>query len=425
MGRGYAVTEPTVPGHEAGAEEFRLELDEIARRGAQRMLKDMLEAEMTAFVDRHQDDVDDSGRRHVVRNGHLPEREVLTGAGPLKVSQPRARDRRGSSNPEAVTFTSKILPPYLRRSKNVDELIPWLYLKGISTGDFQSALESLVGPDAGGLSATTVTRLTSAWVDEQREWSRRDLSDCEYAYFWADGVYFTIRLGDDDRQCILVLMGATKDGKKELIAVHDGYRESEQSWSEILLDLKQRGLSVAPKIAVGDGALGFWAALRKVFPSTREQRCWVHKTANVLNKLPRSVQPKAKADLHEIWMSETAKDANKAFDNFIEKYEAKYSGAVTCLEKDRDVLLTFYDFPAEHWVHLRTTNPIESTFATVRLRHRRTKGSGSRNACLAMVFKLASVAQKKWRRLNGPQLVLKVVEGYRFQDGIMQERDAA
>lgn len=419
------MTEKKVPGLDVESEGFRLELDEIARRGAQRMLKDMLEAEVRDFLDRHSDAVDTAGRRLVVGNGHLPEREVLTGAGPLKVSQPRVRDRRGASDPDAVSFTSQILPPYLRRSKNVDELIPWLYLKGISTGDFQEALQSLVGPDAAGLSATTITRLTSAWVEEHREWSRRDLSECQYVYLWADGINFNIRLGEDDRQCILVLMGATKDGTKELIAVHDGYRESEQSWSEILLDLKQRGLAVAPKIAVGDGALGFWTSLRKIFPSTREQRCWVHKTANVLNKLPRSVQPKAKADLHEIWMAETAEAANKAFDHFIEKYEAKYAAAVRCLEKDRDVLLTFYDFPAEHWVHLRTTNPIESTFATVRLRHRRTKGSGSRNACLAMVFKLASVAQKKWRRLNGPQLVLKVVEGYRFQDGIMQERDAA
>lgn len=419
------MTADTIAGREVGAEDFRVTLDEIARRGAQRMLRDMLEAEVLDFVERHKEDVDESGRRHVVRNGHLPEREVLTGVGPLAVSQPRARDRRGASHPEAVTFTSRILPPYLRRSKNVDELIPWLYLKGVSSGGFQEALASLVGPDVGGLSATTVTRLTSAWVEEQREWSRRDLSDCEYVYLWADGVYFNIRLGDDDRQCILVLMGATKEGKKELIAVHDGFRESEQSWSEILLDLKHRGLKGVPKLAVGDGALGFWAALRKVFPGTREQRCWVHKTANVLNKMPRSLQPRAKADLHEIWMSETMKDAEKAFDVFVSKYEAKYPGAVGCLVKDRDVLLEFYNFPADHWIHLRTTNPVESTFATVRLRHRRTKGSGSRSACLAMVFKLAAVAEKSWRRLNGYQLITKLLEGYRFKDGIIQERDAA
>ena len=389
------------------------------------MLKDTLEAEVKAFVERHRDQVDESGRRYVVRNGQLPDREILTGVGPLQVSQPRARDRRGTSHPDSVTFSSKILPPYLRRSKNMDELIPWLYLKGISTGDFQEALKSLVGPEAGGLSATTITRLTSTWVEEHREWSRRDLSDREYVYIWADGVYFNIRLGNDDRQCILVLMGATKDGKKELIAVYDGYRESEQSWSEILLDLKNRGLRAAPKLAIGDGALGFWAALRKVFPSTCEQRCWVHKTANVLNKMPRSLQPKAKADLHEIWMSETKDGANKAFDLFVNKYEAKYPGAVACLVKDRDMLLEFYNFPADHWTHLRTTNPVESTFATVRLRQRRTKGCGSRNASLAMVFKLASVAQQNWRRLNGHQLITRLVEGYEFKDGIMQERDAA
>jgi transposase-like protein len=419
------VTERTVAGPEPKAEDFRLELDEIARRGAQEMLKDMLEAEVQHFIERNKDDVDESGHRHVVRNGHLPERDVLTGVGPLNVAQPRARDRRGVSHPDSVSFSSKILPPYLRRSKNMDELIPWLYLKGISTGDFQEALGSLLGPEASGLSATTITRLTSSWVEEHQEWSRRDLSTSEYVYIWADGVYFNIRLGNDDRQCILVLMGATRDGKKELLAVQDGYRESEQSWSEILLDLKHRGLRAAPKLAVGDGALGFWAALRKVFSGTREQRCWVHKTANILNKMPRSLQPKAKADLHEIWMSETKKAASKAFDLFVSKYEAKYAGAVACLVKDRDVLLEFYNFPADHWTHLRTTNPVESTFATVRLRHRRTKGSGSRNACLAMVFKLASVAQKNWRRLNGHQLINKPVEGYRFEDGIMQERDAA
>lgn len=419
------MTDRTVAGPAPGAEDFRLELDEIARQGAQKMLRDMLEAEVQHFIERNADSVDESGHRHVVRNGHLPERDVLTGVGPLKVAQPRARDRRGVSHPNSVSFTPKILPPYLRRSKNMDELIPWLYLKGISTGGFQEALTSLVGADAGGLSATTVTRLTASWVDEHREWSKRDLSEKEYVYIWADGVYFNIRLGGDDRQCILVLMGATKDGKKELLAVHDGYRESEQSWSEILVELKHRGLQSAPKMAVGDGALGFWAALRRVFPETREQRCWVHKTANILNKLPRSIQPKAKSDLHEIWMSETKKDADKAFDLFVTKYDAKYPGAVKCLVKDRDVLMAFYDFPAEHWIHLRTTNPIESTFATVRLRHRRTKGSGSRSACLAMVFKLASIAERTWRRLNGHQLIIKLMEGYRFEDGIMQERGAA
>lgn len=419
------MTEERVPVSSRVAESFRVELDEIARRGARSMLSAMLEAEVGEFLERNKEIKDAAGRRQVVRNGRMPEREVLTGVGALTVEQPRVRDRRGAHHPESIRFSSKILPPYLRRSKNMDDLIPWLYLRGVSSGDFQNALGSLVGPEASGLSAATVTRLTSAWVEEHREWSRRDLSDREYVYLWADGVYFNIRLGDDDRQCILVLMGATKDGKKELVAVHDGYRESEQSWSEILLDLKHRGLKNGPKLAIGDGALGFWAALRKVFPGTREQRCWVHKTANVLNKLPRSVQPKAKADLHEIWMSETESQAQKAFDQFASKYEAKYAAAVACLVKDREVLLEFYRFPAEHWIHLRTTNPVESTFATVRLRHRKTKGSGSRAACLAMVFKLACVAQANWRRLNGQQFLAKLIEGFKFKDGIMQERDAA
>lgn len=403
---------------------MRSALDELVHAGAQKMLKTALEAEVAAFVSRFEDVVDENGHRQVVRNGHLPEREVMTGAGQLKVAQPRVRDRRGADDANAITFTSKILPPYLRRSKTMDELLPWLYLRGISTGDFQQALEALVGPDAKGLSAATITRLTSAWADEQEAWSRRDLTGKEYVYFWADGVYFNIRL-EEERQCILLLMGATNDGRKELIGLLDGYRESEQSWRELMTDLKARDLKAAPKVAVGDGALGFWAALRKVFPTTREQRCWVHKTANVLNKLPRSIQSKAKSDLHQIWMAETRAEAEKAFDTFIEKYEAKFPKAVACLVKDRDVLLTFYDFPAEHWLHLRTTNPIESTFATVRLRHRRTKGSGSRRACLAMVFKLARCAEKKWRRLNGSGQLLKLLAGYRFVDGVLDERNAA
>jgi len=388
------------------------------------MLKKALEEEVAEFVDRHSMVVDGDGRRQVVRNGHLPERQVMTGAGPLEVKQPRVRDRRGQADESSITFSSKILPPYLRRSKTIEELLPWLYLRGISTGDFQQALEALVGPDAIGLSASTITRLTRAWSEELEEWNRRDLSNKEYVYLWADGIHFNIRL-EEERQCILVVMGATQDGKKELVGVLDGYRESEQSWYELLVDLKARGLKKAPRIAVGDGALGFWAALRKVFPTTTEQRCWVHKTANVLNKLPKSAQAKAKAALHEIWMAETKKSAEDALELFTEKYNAKYPQAVTCLVKDRDVLLAFYDFPAEHWLHLRTTNPIESTFATVRLRQRRTKGSGSSVACLAMVFKLALCAQKKWRRLNGHQQIFKLIEGHRFVDGILDERGAA
>jgi len=387
------------------------------------MLQSALEAEVDSFVSRHRATRDEDGRRHVVRNGYCPERDVLTGAGPLKVKQPRVRDRRGAGADDRVSFTSSILPPYLRRSKKLDELVPWLYLRGISTGDMQPALEALLGENAGTLSANTVVRLKEQWAKEHDEWRKQSLAEREFVYVWADGVYFNIRL-EDDRQCILVLMGATKDGKKRLLGILDGFRESEQSWSELLIGLKQRGLRIAPKVAVGDGALGFWKALRKVFPATREQRCWVHKTANVLNALPRSVQFKAKKDLHEIWQAETRDDAYRAFDTFIEKYDAKFPKATAKLTRDRDALLTFYDFPAEHWSHLRTTNPIESTFATVRLRHRRTKGSGTRHACLAMVFRLIQLAETNWRRLKSSNLLLKVVDGVRFVDGL-EERNAA
>ncbi len=404
--------------------DFRSQLDEIAREGAQRMLQTMLESEVDEFVIRYQGVVDGDGHRQVVRNGRLPCRKVTTGAGQLEVQQPRVRDRRGKEAEDSVVFNSKILPPYLRRSKNIEELLPWLYLKGVSTGGFQEALQPILGSDAPGLSASTVTRLVSVWADEHDTWSKRDLSEKEYVYIWADGIHFNIRL-EEERQCILVLMGATADGKKELIGITDGYRESEQSWSELLIDLKHRGLKTPPKICVGDGALGFWAAVRKVFPEAREQRCWVHKTANVLNKLPKSVQKKAKADLHEIWMAENKADADKAFDHFLAKYKAKYPKATECLAKDRDVLLTFYEFPAEHWLHLRTTNPIESTFATVRLRHRRTKGSRSRKACLSMVFKLALSAEKRWRRLNGHEMIAKLIDGFKFVDGETQEKNAA
>jgi putative transposase len=305
-------------------------------------------------------------------------------------------------------------------------LLPWLYLKGISTSGMGEALQSLLGENAKGLSANVVVRLKEQWSNEYDEWIRRDLSKKEYIYVWADGIHVKVRLEDDanKKQCILVLMGATADGKKELIAVLDGYRESEQSWSELLLDLKQRGLNTAPKIAVGDGALGFWAALRKVFPETREQRCWVHKTANVLNKMPKSVQPKAKGDLHEIWQAETRVDAESAYGHFLEKYNAKYPQSCECLRKDRDQLLAFYDFPAEHWGHLRTTNPIESTFATIRLRHRKTKGNGTRRASLAMMFKLALSASKKWKRLRSHEKIALVIEGRSFKDGILQESAA-
>ena len=397
-------------------------LDELVRLGAQQMLQSAIEAEVEGFVFQHADRVDDQGRRLVVRNGYLPSRNLQTGAGPLELKQPRVRDN-SSDKDQRVRFSSSILPAYLRRSKSIDELIPLLYLKGISTGDFNEALAALLGEDAPNLSANTIVRLKEKWHREYLEFSQRDLSGKEYVYIWADGIHVNVRLEspENKRQCMLVLMGATSDGNKELIAIVDGYRESEQSWYELLVDLKNRGLQLAPKLAIGDGALGFWAALRKVFGETREQRCWVHKTANILNKMPKSVQPKAKQDTHEIWMAETRKDAEKAFDTFLEKYELKYSEASKCLKKDRDVLLTFYDFPAEHWAHLRTTNPIESTFATIRLRQRRTKGCGSRNASLAMMFKLGKSAEKRWRRLNGYQKIIPLIQGFKFTDGIMQD----
>jgi len=396
-------------------------LTDILRAGAQRLLAQAIEAEVSEWIASHAELKNADGHRQVVRNGHLPKRTITTGVGLIEVEQPRVLDRRTRN--EAEPFSSKILPPYLRKTKSLEELIPWLYLKGVSTGDFNEALTALVGPNCPGLSASTVTRLKACWEDEFQEWNKRVLEGKQYVYLWADGVHFNIRL-EEDRQCILVLMGATSDGRKELIAVVDGFRESEQSWKALLLDVKSRGLVVDPKLATGDGALGFWKAIAQVYPKTREQRCWVHKTANVLDKLPKRLQPEAKAKLHQIWMAATKADADQAFDLFVATYQAKYPKASECLAKDREVLLTFYDFPAEHWIHLRTTNPIESTFATVRLRHRRTKGSGSRVACLTMVFKLMQSASKKWRLLNGSQLLSDVIQGIQFVDGIKSQAAA-
>ena len=386
------------------------------------MLAQAIDAEVAEWIESHRDVCDQAGRRQVVRNGRLPKRTILSGVGPIEVEQPRVLDRRPTD--ESEFFSSKILPPYLRKTKSLEELIPWLYLKGVSTGDFSEALAALVGPSAVGLSATTIVRLKSVWEEEFQEWNKRSLEGKKYVYVWADGVHFNIRL-EEDRQCILVLMGATEDGHKELIAVADGYRESEQSWKALLLDAKSRGLVVDPKLATGDGALGFWKALPQVYSTTREQRCWVHKTANVLDKLPKRLRAEAKDKLHAIWMAPTKADADKAFDLFVATYEAKYPKASNCLSKDRDVLLTFNEFPAEHWIHLRTTNPIESTFATVRLRHRRTKGNGSRLACLTMVFKLMQSASKRWRQLNGSNLLPDVTQGTRFIDGIKPKQAAA
>lgn len=397
-------------------------LHEVLRQGAQQMLAHAIEAEVAEWIEQHQHVTDERGRRQVVRNGYLPERKLVTGLGEVKVQQPRVHDRRPQDDREH--FSSKLLPSYLRKTKSIEELIPYLYLKGISTGGFQEALSAILGPDCPGLSATTIVRLKAVWEQEYKEWSRRSLEGQEYVYVWADGIHSNIRL-EEDRQCILVLMGATKEGKKELIAMTDGYRESAQSWRELLLDVKHRGLIVDPKLAVGDGALGFWKALAEIFPATKEQRCWVHKTANVLDKLPKGKQPKAKSMIHEIWMSDTRENANKAFDAFVAAYEKVYPNVTECLVKDRDVLLAFYDFPAEHWKHLRTTNPIESTFATIRLRHRRTKGSGSRIASLTMMFKLAQSAAKRWRLLNGHQLLPDVIQGTVFKDGLKQDQAAA
>jgi putative transposase len=396
-------------------------LTEVLRQGATQLLAQAVQAEVAAYLDSRAHLRDEAGRRQVVRNGSLPQRTVLTGIGPVEVKQPRVQDRRPAEQRER--FSSAILPPYLRKTRSIEELIPWLYLKGISTGDFSEALAAILGPQAKGLSAATVTRLKAGWAEEYDAWSKRSLAGKRYVYVWADGVHFNIRL-EEDRQCILVLMGATADGQKELIALGDGFRESEQSWKALLLDCQARGMTLAPTLAVGDGALGFWKALRQVFPATKEQRCWVHKTANVLDKLPKAQQPKAKALLHDIWQAETRAAAEKAFDLFVATYETKYAKAVGCLVKDREELLAFYDFPALHWIHLRTTNPIESTFATVRLRTTKTKGSGCRSACLTMVFKLMESASKRWRLLNGSPLLAKVIAGVRFVDGVEQTNAA-
>lgn len=400
-------------------------LTEILRHGAQSLLAQAIEAEVAEYIERHKDIKDSFGRQAIVKNGRMPERQIQTPLGNVTVRQPRVNDRRADEGGERQRFTSKILPPYLRRTKSIEELIPWLYLKGLSTGDFSEALAALLGKDAPGLSATTITRLKESWHQDFEVWNRRRLEDKRYVYIWADGIHFNIRLGEDERMCILVIMGAREDGTKELIAISDGYRESTMSWKKILLDLRDRGFNCDPELATGDGALGFWAALEEVFPRTRRQRCWVHKTANVLDKLPKSKQPEAKTMLHNIYQAATKDEANQAFDRFLEVFDAKYEKAAHCLRKDRDHLLAFYDFPAQHWPHIRTTNPIESTFATVRLRTKRTKGCGSSKATVAMVFKLAMSASKRWKKLRGSKLLADVINpGFMFIDGIRKKRAA-
>src|SRR6516225_10217197 len=388
-----------------------------------RCLRNSLQPLLSSFAPSHADKLTDDGRQRLVRHGHLPEREIVTGIGPVAVRCPRVRDR-ASEGSDRIRFSSAILPPYARRSKSLEVLIPILYLKGVSTGDFEEALVALLGKDAGGLSASTIGRLKDAWSDEHLRWSRRDLSAKRYVYFWADGIHVQARL-EDEAQCLLVIIGATPEGKKELVGLIDGVRESAQSWRELLLDLKRRGLAIAPELAVADGALGFWQAIEEVWPKTRGQRCWVHKTANVLNKLPKSQHSKAKRALQEIWMAETKKDALAAFDAFIETWAVKYDKAVECLIKDRDALLAFYDLPAEHWKHLRTSNVIESSFATIRHRTVRSKGCLSNKTALAMIFKLAEAAEKSWRRLDGHNQLPKVILGIKFTDGIEVARSQA
>jgi putative transposase len=393
-------------------------LDELLRNGAQRMLQTAIEQEVRTYVEQHQTSVCADGRRLVVRNGHLPERAIQTGLGSVRIEQPRVHDRRAGQK-----FTSRILPPYLRRVPSLDALIPALYLHGVSTGDFTQALAAILGPSAAGLSPANIVRLKAGWEQECQQWQERDLSAKHYVYLWADGVYFNVRL-TEDRPCILVIMGSLENGTKELVAVLAGQRESKLSWQGLLSDLKRRGLTLPPKLAVGDGGLGFWAALEEEFPAVPSQRCWVHKTANVLDKLPKSLQAQAKEQLHEMYLSPTRARALQVYEDFGRLYGAKYPKAWECLRQDKDPLFGFYDYPAEHWSHLRTTNPIESTFATIRHRTRQTKGCGSVAATLAMVFQLARVAEKHWRRLNGYELLSRVIAGVKFVDGVEQNPKA-
>jgi transposase-like protein len=413
----YAVEEDNVIGYQNPGVALAVAdvLTEVLRAGAQELLRVAVRAEVEEFIEAHRDLQDEQKRQRIVRNGYLPEREVQTGIGAVSVKAPRVRDRAGE-----IRFHSGILPPYLRRTKSMEELLPWLYLKGLSSGDFGLALTALLGPEAPGLSAATISRLKEVWRLEYEQWRRRDLGHKEYVYLWVDGIHFGVRL-EDASQCILVVIAADANGKKELLAMSDGYRESEASWKELLLDLKERGLHIEPKLATGDGALGFWKALPQVFGHTRGQRCWVHKTANVLNKLPKGQQGKAKTALQEIWMAATRAQAEQAFDDFISSYELKYPKATACLAQDRAALLTFYDFPAEHWQHLRTTNPLESIFATVRLRTAKTRGCVGRGGLLAMVFKLIRTAERRWLKLRGHAQLAKIVAGLTFKDGIQED----
>lgn len=401
-------------------ESLHFHLDALIFQGARRMLVSAIEAEVEQYVQRFAAERDEDGHRLVVRNGKAKPRKIVTGAGTIEVEAPRVNDKRVVDG-ERCKFTSKILPPYMRKSPKVAEVLPILYLRGLSTNDFRPALGALLGDKASGLSASVITRLTTQWKDEYDAWNKRDLSDRDYVYVWADGIHMSIRL-EEDRLCLLVIIGVRPDGTKELIAVEDGHRESKESWSSVLRSLRKRGMR-APVLAVGDGALGFWGAVRDVWPETKEQRCWFHKLGNVLDKLPKRLQPKAKRMLREIMNADTKTHANDAIDAFVGEFTPKHHRAVDCLVKDRDVLLNFFDLPAEHWKHLRTTNAVESPFATVRLRQRVTKGAGNRTKGLTMAFKLLDMAQQRWRRLNGHELLPLVRAGVNFVDGTQQERD--
>lgn len=393
-------------------------LSTMLREGAQRLVAEAVQAEFEAFLARYSEQRIEGGRAVVVRNGFQPEREILTGLGPVAVRIPKARSRGG----EPAVFRSALVPPYVRRAKSVDVALPWLYLHGISTGNMREALTALVGPEAAGLSASVVARLKNRWMEEYRAWRRSKLGKDRWVYLWVDGIYSGLR-AENERLCALVVIGVNERGQKKFLAIEDGVRESKQSWREVLLALKGRGLAIPPKLAVGDGALGFWAAIKEIYPETRHQRCWKHKTVNVINYLPRALQPKAKAALHEIWMAETRTDAHRAFDQFVATFKAKYPKAVDCLVKDRVELLAFYDFPAEHWIHLRTSNPIESSFATVRHRTDQTKGCLTRDGMLSMIFKLGMGAERGWKRLRGFEHLAKVIRGVKFRDGIeVQQR---
>ena len=401
-------------------ETFSDALSELLRRGARQIIAQAVEAELSEFLGQYRGLKDERGRQAVVRNGYLPERTITTGVGEVAIQVPKVRDRSSSG----IKFTSQLLPPYLKRSRSVEEVLPWLYLKGVSTGDFGEALAALLGPEAKGLSSATISRLKSKWGSEHQDWQGRSLKHKRYVYVWADGIYFNIRA--DERQCILVMIGVSDSGHKELLGIEAGYRESELSWKSLLLKLKDQGLANDPQLAIGDGALGFWKALPQVWPTTQKQRCWVHKTANVINKLPKKLQPQAKSALWEIYRAETKTDANQAFNRFLKTYQVKYPEATDCLAKDRDVLLRFYDFPAEHWKHIRSTNPIESTFATVRLRTDQTRGAVSKGTVLPLVFKLVQSAQKRWLRIRGFKRLGDVIEGVQFKDGLRVDKtDAA